>query len=65
MEEEYSLEKAKEYIRNKFTEQGDFLILPADVLDAMLTRVMELDEAFMEQSGVNDGAEYEIGRAHV
>ena len=59
MEEEYSLEKAKEYIRNKFTEQGDFLILPADVLDAMLTRVMELDEAFMEQSGVNDGAEYD------
>ncbi len=59
MEQEYSLEKAKEYIRNKFTEQGDFLILPADVLDAMLTRVMELDEAFMEQSGVNDGAEYD------
>lgn len=59
MEEEYSLEKAREYILNQFREQGDFLILPADVLEAMLTRAMELDEAFMESSGVNDGAEYD------
>ncbi|MBR0425470.1 MAG: hypothetical protein IJK01_05035 [Clostridia bacterium] len=59
MEEEYSLENAKAFILNKFTEQGDFLILPSDVLDAMLTRVMALDEEFMEKSGVNDGAEYD------
>ena len=59
MEEEYSLEKAKAYILDKFQTQGDFLILPADVLDAMLDRVMALDEEFMETSGVNDGAEYD------
>lgn len=59
MEEEYSLEKAREFIKNKFTEQGDFLILPADVFDAMLDRVLALDEEFMESSGVNDGAEYD------
>ena len=59
MEEEYSLEKAREYILNKFREQGDFLILPADVLESMLDRVLALDEDFMETSGVNDGAEYD------
>ncbi len=64
MDEEYSLEQAKAYILNKFTEQGDFLILPSDVLDAMLNRVMALDEEFMEQSGVNDGAEYDDDAAY-
>ncbi len=59
MEQEYSFENAKEYIKNCFTEQGDFLILPTDVFDAMLDRVMHLDEDFMESSGVNDGAEYD------
>lgn len=59
MEEEYSLENAKAFIKQKFTEQGDFLILPADVFDAMLDRVVALDELFMEDSGVNDGAEYD------
>ena len=59
MEEEYSLEKARAYILNQFREQGDFLILPPEVLEGMLDRAMELDEAFMESSGVNDGAEYD------
>lgn len=59
MEEEYSRENAKTFIKNCFTEQGDFLILPSETFDAMLERAMQLDEAFMEESGVNDGAEYD------
>ena len=62
--EDYSIENAKAYILNKFTEQGDFLILPAAVLDSMLTRALALDEAFMEESGVNDGAEYDDNAAY-
>lgn len=62
--EEYSIENAKAYILNKFTEQGDFLILPADVLDSMLTKALALDEEFMEKSGVNDGAEYDDEAAY-
>ena len=63
MEEEYSIEKAKQYVMDCFVKQGDFLILPADILDRMLSRAMELDEQFMEESGVNDGAEYDDNAA--
>ena len=56
MEEEYSLENARSFIKDRFMEQGDFLILPSDVFDSMLDRILALDEAFMEISGVNDGA---------
>ena len=63
MEQEYSLENARAFIKEQFTKQGDFLILPGDVFETMLTRVMELDEAFMEESGVNDGAEYDDDKA--
>ena len=63
MEEEYSLENAKKYIKDCFIKQGDFLILPNDVFDKMLSRCMELDEQFMEDSGVNDGAEYDDNAA--
>ncbi len=64
MEEEYSLENAKAYIKNKFTEQGDFLIFTSDIFDAMLNRIIALDEEFMENSGVNDGAEYDDNAAY-
>lgn len=63
MEEEYSIENAKAYIRNKFMEQGDFLILPSGIFDAMLEKIVSLDDEFMESSGVNDGAEYDDNAA--
>ena len=63
MEEEYSLEKARAYIKQCFVDQGDFLILPNEVFDAMLDRVLQADETFMEESGVNDGAEYDDNAA--
>lgn len=61
--EEYSKEDARSFIAGKFVDQGDFNILPKDVFDKMLDKVMELDEAFMAETGVNDGQVYDDDRA--
>ena len=61
--EEYSKASAKAFIANKFAEQGDFNILPKDVFERMLDTVMDLDEAFMAENGVNDGAVYDDDQA--
>ena len=61
--EEYSQADARAYIADKFAQQGDFNILPKDVFDRMLDKVMELDEAFMAEAGVNDGAVYDDDQA--
>ena len=61
--EEYSKAEARAYIANKFSEQGDFNILPKDVFERMLDKVMDLDEAFMAESGVDDGAVYDDDQA--
>ena len=61
--EEYSKAEARAYIANKFSEQGDFNILPKDVFEKMLDKVMELDEAFMAETGVNDGQIYDDDQA--
>ena len=63
MEQEYSVENAKKFIKQRFMEQGDFLILKEDVFDQMLDRIVALDEAFMESSGVNDGEIYDDEKA--
>ena len=63
MEQEYSVENAKKYIKQRFMEQGDFLILKEEVFDRMLDRIVELDESFMEESGVNDGEVYDDEKA--
>ena len=61
--EEYSKADARAYIAGKFAEQGDFNILPRDVFEKMLDKVMELDEAFMAETGVNDGQVYDDDQA--
>lgn len=61
--EEYSKADARAYIADKFVQQGDFNILPRDVFDKMLDKVMELDEGFMAEVGVNDGAVYDDDQA--
>ena len=61
--EEYSKAEARAYIANKFSEQGDFNILPKDVFEKMLDKVMELDEAFMAETGVSDGQVYDDDQA--
>lgn len=63
MEQEYSVENAKKFIKQKFMEQGDFLILKEEVFDQMLDRIIELDETFMEENGVNDGEVYDDDKA--
>ena len=61
--EEYSKTDARAYIADKFAQQGDFNILSKDVFEKMLDKVMELDEAFMTETGVNDGAVYDDDQA--
>ena len=61
--EEYSKADARAYIAKRFFEQGDFNILPKDTFEKMLDAVMELDETFMAESGVNDGAVYDDDQA--
>ena len=61
--EEFNKADARAYIQNKYLEQGDFNILPKDVFEKMLDKVMELDEAFMAETGVNDGAVYDDDQA--
>ncbi|MBQ6332654.1 MAG: hypothetical protein IJI34_07845 [Clostridia bacterium] len=63
MEQEYSIENAKKYIKQRFMEQGDFLILKEEVFDQMLDRIIALDEEFMEANGVNDGKIYDDDKA--
>ena len=63
MEQEYSIKNAKKFIKERFVAQGDFLILKEEVFDSMLNRIVELDEAFMESSGVNDGEVYDDDKA--
>ena len=61
--EEYSKTDARAYIADKFAQQGDFNILSKDVFEKMLDKVMVLDEAFMTETGVNDGAVYDDDQA--
>ena len=61
--EEYSRFDARAYIANKFSEQGDFNILSKEVFEKMLDTVMDLDESFMAETGVDDGAVYDDDQA--
>jgi len=61
--EEFNQAEAKRFIAEKFAAQGDFNILPRDVFDKMLEKVMALDETFMAETGVDDGAVYDDDQA--
>ena len=63
MEQEYSVENAKKFIKERFVAQGDFLIFKEEIFDSMLDRIVELDEEFMESTGVNDGEIYDDDKA--
>ena len=63
MEQEYSVENAKKFIKERFVAQGDFLIFKEEIFDSMLDRIVELDEEFMESTGVNDGDVYDDDKA--
>lgn len=56
-EKEYSRSDAAAYILAKYKEQGDFLIFGEDTLAKLLEKAIDLDQAFMEASGVANGSE--------
>ena len=64
MEELFDAKAAKEYIAEKFREQGDFSIIEPKLFDQMLDRVMALDGEYMESSGVEDGGVYDDDAAY-
>ena len=62
---EYSPELAKKFLVEQYTEQGDFLeIFPPETLESLVGELMSLDEAYMQESGVNDGAIYDDDDAY-
>lgn len=62
--EEYSAEKARDYIRDCFVKQGDFAILPNDVFEKMLNRVIALDEQYIRDSGADGEGVYDDDAAY-
>lgn len=50
---------AKSYLVARFIEQGDYTFLPEGLLEEMVEKLIALDEAFMRQSGVEEGAPYD------
>ncbi len=64
-EQDLSAVDAKTYILEQLRKQGDFAeIMDAATLEGMIDAVMALDEAFMQQSGANDGAVYDDDAAY-
>lgn len=56
----YDAAEAKAFIRDRFIEQGDFLeIVDDETLDAFICAAMALDEAFMHETGADDGRVYD------
>ncbi|MDO4492883.1 MAG: hypothetical protein Q4C53_03240 [Clostridia bacterium] len=45
--------QARTFILGKFKEQGDFDIIPEDVFEKMLDRVIALDEEYVASCGVD------------
>lgn len=62
---EYDAQQARQYILEQFTKQGDFLeLFDEAALDGLVGEVIALDEAYMQQSGVNDGEVYDDDDAY-
>lgn len=49
------MEQAFSYIFDRLEKQGDYSFLPEGLLHEMLQRLVSLDEAFMKETGVEDG----------
>ncbi len=65
MEQTYNAADAKAFILRKFTEQGDFLeIVNAETLSDMVGSIISFDEAYMHESGVDDGGVYDDDAAY-
>lgn len=53
------MEEARAYLMECLEKQGDYDFLPEGMLQEMLQKLMELDEAYMKESGVEQGAPYD------
>ncbi len=53
------MEDARAYLLRRLKEQGDYEFLPEGVLEKMLDKLVELDEAFMLKTGVDAGEPYD------
>lgn len=53
------MEDAYAYILEKLNAAGEYAFLPEGMLEEMLQKLLALDDAFMRDTGVQDGAEYD------
>ena len=62
---EYSREDAKAFIYQKYVEQGDFpAIVDEKTLASFVDAILELDEAFIHESGADEDAAYDDDAAY-
>ena len=50
---------ARAFILEKLTRAGEYAFLPGGMLEEMLDKIITLDEAFMRETGVEDGEAYD------
>lgn len=61
----YDPEEARAFIAKGFAEQGDFIqIMQQEVIDKLIEKAQELDQAFMDEKGINDGETYDDDEAY-
>lgn len=57
---DFSAEARRRSVLDAFMEKGDFpAIMPEEQIEELVDRVIALDEAYIEASGVNEGAVYD------
>ncbi len=65
VEQEFSAEERRKSVLEAFRDKGDFpAIMDEKTLESLLDAVIELDEAYMAESGANDGAVYDDDAAY-
>ena len=61
----FSPEAHRRYVLDAFIEKGDFpAIMDEATLEKLLDLIIALDEAYMEESGANEGAVYDDDAAY-
>ena len=61
----FSAEAHRQYVLKAFIEKGDFpTIMDQATLEKLLDHIIALDNAFMEESGANEGAVYDDDAAY-
>ncbi len=53
------MEGARAFILEKLARAGEYAFLPSGVMEEMLDKIITLDAAFMQETGVEDGETYD------